>query len=199
MIWPFKRASLLSYADVRLEREAVFLRPAMLDDYSQWLDVRSKNQLFLRPFEPQWPKDCLTKDFFYRRVENLKTQWNSDKTYNFLVFEKHAKNLVGGINVNNVCRGAAQYGSLGYWLSQDCQGKGYMTMAGKAALEFSFFEIGLHRMNAATLLHNQKSKNLLHRLGFVEEGMAKKFVQINGLRQDHLLFGLNADDFLAKE
>lgn len=197
MVWPFKDSSIPEYADVCLEEGDVVLRPAQKADYQQWHSVRFKNQSYLKPYEPAWPQESLSEKFFQRRVENLKIQWRNDKSYSFLIFQKNGGRLVGGINVNNVCRGAAQYAALGYWLSQEDQGKGYMTMAGQAALHFSFTHLFLQRMNAATLSHNEKSKNLLHRLGFVEEGFARKYVQIDGQRQDHVLFGLNADEFIS--
>lgn len=172
----------------------LFLRPAVADDYEQWKSVRGRNQAFLKPFEPAWPDACLERDFFLRRVERLKRERVADHCHAFLVFTKQGT-LVGGINLNNVSRGAAQMASLGYWLDEEMQGRGLMTQAGGAILGHGFHALGLARINAATLVHNQRSKNMLLRLGFSEEGFARAYIQIDGRRQDHVLYGLNAADF----
>lgn len=196
MIWPLKdKQQRSNYTLINTDR--LYLRPALPSDYHQWRDVRVRNHAYLKPFEPTWPKNCLEQDFFLRRIERLAQDWQQDRGYAFLIFEQVSSALIGGININNITRGAAQYASLGYWLAQDAQGKGYMTEAGHAALDFAFTQIHLERMNAAALPHNRKSRAMLTRLGFAEEGFAKAYIQIDGIRQDHVLYGLNADDFLS--
>lgn len=166
-----------------------------MTDYEQWCTVRGLNRHFLKAYEPSWPADCLSPEFFKRRITRLQKDWDGDKTYSFLILEN--QNLIGGININNVTRGAAQYGALGYWLDEMSQGHGFMTEAGLAVLHYAFTHLGMDRMNAATLTHNVKSRAMLARLGFVEEGFARKYIQIDGKRQDHVLFGINAPDFLS--
>lgn len=196
MIWPAKQKSVSSGTiDTVLKTPRLCLRPAALDDYQQWRDVRSSNMGFLKPYEPAWPENALEPDIFKRRVQRLNQDWLSDSMYAFLILKNNDGSLIGGININNVTRGAAQYAALGYWLDQAHQRQGYMTEAADAVLEFSFQALKLNRMNAATLPHNHKSRAMLERLGFVEEGFARKYIQINGTRQDHILYGLNADDF----
>lgn len=179
---------------ISLDVADVYLRPAYLHDYEQWVEVRRRNQEYLKPFEPAWPAGCLEKDFFKRRIERLNREWLADHTYAFLIFTPNRR-LIGGININNVARGAGQMASLGYWLDRDHQGRGLMTQAGRAVLNYAFATLHLARMNAATLAHNEKSRNMLQRLGFTEEGFATAYIQIDGRRQDHILYGLNAADF----
>lgn len=176
-----------------LTTERLHLRPAHMDDYMQWRYVRAKNESFLKPYEPSWPDQCLTESFFKRRVERLCADWDSDKTYAFVAFANGQ--LIGGINLNNVARGAAQYASLGYWLDEDHQGKGYMHESAAAVLDFAYNVILLERVNAATLVHNERSRKMLQRLGFEEEGFARNYIQIDGRRQDHVLYGLTKERF----
>jgi ribosomal-protein-alanine N-acetyltransferase len=194
MLWP-SRNRLSRPGQIKLTSERVYLRPALVSDYPQWAKVRGRNRDYLMPFEPAWPEDSLDQDFFRRRVVRLDHDWLTDRTYAFLIFDL-VGGLIGGININNVVRGAAQQATLGYWLDEAKQGQGYMTEAGLVVLDYAFRPLQLARMNAATLVHNDKSKAMLKRLGFVEEGFARAYIQINGLRQDHILFGLNAGDFL---
>lgn len=190
MIWPLKTKDAGSLIDVRIDTERLVLRPAQLSDYAQWAQVRGRNKDYLKPYEPRWPDNCLDRDFFERRVERLSRDWLGDHAYTFLIFENDV--LTGGINLNNVSRGAAQFASLGYWLDEGAQGKGYMAEAAAGVIGYAFEQTGLQRVNAATLPHNQRSRNMLTRLGFTEEGFAKAYIQIDGVRADHVLYGLNA-------
>lgn len=192
-VWPLKdKAKVVPV--VRTAR--LVLRPAQMDDFLAWQEVRGRNQEFLKPYEPAWPSASLTKEFFARRAQRLMQDWLEDRCYAFLIFD-HDQKLLGGININNVVRGAGQYAALGYWLDEDAQGKGIMREAAQGVLHYAFTDLHLERMNAATLPHNHKSMNMLRKLGFAEEGYAKAYIQIDGKRQDHVLFGLNAADFLS--
>ena len=179
-----------------LKTARLCLRPAQMSDYAQWHDVRQRNQDFLKSYEPTWPPSCLSEEFFTRRTQRLTQDWQEDRCYAFLILKDDNISLLGGININNVARGAAQYGALGYWLDEQSQGQGIMHEAATAILKYAFTSLQLERMNAATLVRNHKSMNMLKKLGFTEEGLAKAYIQIDGLRQDHVLFGLNAPDFL---
>jgi ribosomal-protein-alanine N-acetyltransferase len=183
-------------AEVILQGERVRMRPAHEDDWAQWAAVRRANQALLRPLEPTWPADALTESFFVRRVALLRREWQEGRACSFLVFLKEGE-LIGGFNLNHVCRGAAQNATLGYWLAQDWQGRGLMTEAAGLAADFAFGPFLLHRLNAATLPNNIRSQALLKRLGFAEEGFARGYVQIDGVWQDHKLFGLTAEMWAA--
>ncbi len=194
MFWPSRDKS-ASSEEVALYSPRLCLRPARFSDYDQWVEVRARNRDYLKPFEPAWPKASLEPDFFRRRIERLMHDWNADRTYAFVILDRSTNALIGGLNVNNVTRGAAQYATLGYWLDEARQGNGYMTEAGHVVLGFAFKALELARLNAATLPHNLKSQAMLKRLGFSEEGFARTYIQIEGRRQDHVLFGLNAEEY----
>ena len=72
-----------------------------------------------------------------------------------------------------------------------------MTDAVKAMLPFAFATLGLHRLEAACLPHNYSSARVLLKAGFKREGMARRYLKINGLWQDHDLFALLQDDARA--
>ncbi len=169
----------------------VHVRPPRREDEARWITVRRKNRAYLTPFEPAWAEDCLNPGFFERRLALQAAEWHAGRGHAFLIFLKENDRLIGGININNVCRGAAQFASLGYWISEDLQGQGYMSESLALVIRYAFSELRLHRLNAGCLLHNERSKKLLLGLGFREEGRAEKYLQIDGEWQDHILFGLN--------
>ncbi|MGH9809177.1 MAG: GNAT family N-acetyltransferase [Terriglobia bacterium] len=186
-------------ADVVLEGSRVRLRPAIEEDWAAWVAVREANRAHLKALEPRWPEDALTESFFRRRLGALRRDWREGLTCAFLIRHKEQGRLIGGFNLNHICRGAAQQATLGYWLDRAWEGQGLMTEAATLAADFAFGPLMLHRLHAATLPHNERSRNLLKRLGFAEEGFAQKYVQIDGVWADHVLFGLTAEDWQGRK
>ena len=182
--------------DAHLSGARIYLRPPQERDWQQWARVRAANRDALQPFEPTWPDNCLTRDFFRRRIQRQHRDWHNDRAYAFLIFDKIGDELIGGININNVARGAAQYASLGYWLAEDRRGRGYMKEAGHLICEYAFDTLNLHRLNAACVPENTPSQHMLLKLGFTREGYAPKFLQINGWWRDHILYGLPVEDYV---
>jgi ribosomal-protein-alanine N-acetyltransferase len=84
--------------------------------------------------------------------------------------------------------------SLGYWIGQPHTRRGYMTEGLSCACRFAFETLNLHRLEAACLPHNRASRALLLKSGFREEGLARRYLRINGEWQDHVLFGILRDD-----
>ncbi len=178
----------------KLETERIYLRPPMDADNVPWRELRRRNQVHLQPFEPTWPENALLDSFFRRRLRYQQKEWLNDRNYSLLVFT-HDDVMIGGMNINNVSRGAAQFASLGYWIDKDHQNQGYMKDVLQLTLSFCFSFLRLERVNAATLPDNTASQRVLQRAGFIEEGFAKAYIQINGIRQDHVLFGLNKTEW----
>jgi ribosomal-protein-alanine N-acetyltransferase len=198
MLWARRKSPLNSPDEGILVGRDVILRPAIEGDRHEWLLLRAKNKDYLQPYEPAWPHDALTPEFYERRLARTIRDWQEDRSYSFLIFHKDTGDMIGGININNVIRGAAQFASIGYWIDEEMQGHGYMFQAAKEVVSFCFDTISLSRINAACMPHNIKSKNLLLKLGFTEEGFANNYLQINGKREDHILFGYDAESYLRR-
>ena len=96
--------------------------------------------------------------------------------------------VCGRVNLNTIVRGAAQSASVGYWVSESHIGRGLATAAVADAISLGFRELGLHRLEAATLLHNTPSQHVLARNGFRPFAVAESYLKINGRWQDHILF-----------
>ncbi len=102
--------------------------------------------------------------------------------------------LVGGLTLSNIRRGVAQCCSVGYWIGEPYQRCGLMSDAVRTVLPFAFDVLNLHRVEAACLPSNKASINLLRGCRFTEEGFARRYLKINGVWQDHLLFAVVAGD-----
>jgi ribosomal-protein-alanine N-acetyltransferase len=174
--------------------QAVVLRTPQMSDYAEWAALREASREFLTPWEPTWPADDLTRAAFRRRIKRYAEDQRSDVAYPFFVFRTADNCLVGGLTLANVRRGCAQAGSLGYWMGAPFARQGHMTDAVSAILPFGFGTLRLHRIEAACIPANQASIRLLEKTGFKREGFARRYLCIDGVWQDHLLFARLRDD-----
>ncbi len=181
-----------------LRGEGLYLRPATPTDFSSWSRLRAASRAFLEPWEPTWPDDDLTQAAFRRRLRRQDEDIARDEAYAFLIFDQTSDELVGGITLGGVRRGVSQSGTLGYWMGAPHAGKGRMTRAVAAAVEFAFLKLRLHRVEAACIPDNAPSIALLERNRFQREGYARGYLKIDGAWRDHVLFALVESDLPAR-
>ena len=174
--------------------DGLYLRPATPADYLSWSRLRASSRTFLEPWEPTWPEDDLTQSAFRRRLRRQDEEISRDEAYAFLIFDQTSDQLLGGITLGAVRRGVSQTGTLGYWMGAPHAGKGRMTRAVAAIVEFAFLKLRLHRVEAACIPNNAPSIAVLERNSFQREGYARGYLKINGAWRDHLLFGRIAGD-----
>ncbi len=177
-----------------LRGDGLYLRPATPADYSAWAQLRAASRAFLEPWEPTWPDDDLTQAAFRRRLKRQEEDIARDEAYALLIFDQTSDQLLGGVTLGGVRRGVSQTGTLGYWMGASHAGKGRMTRAVAATVEFAFARLRLHRVEAACIPDNAPSIALLGRNGFQREGYARGYLKIDGAWRDHVLFGLVEGD-----
>lgn len=174
----------------RLAGEGVYLRHPEQRDFAAWAQLRAKSRAFLEPWEPTWPEDELTLSSYRFKMRRYAHDIRDQKSFPFYVFRSADHVLVGGVTLSQVRRGAAQMATLGYWVGEPFQGQGYTTAAARAAVAFSFEDLGLHRVEAACQPENAASRRVLEKAGFHEEGRARAYLKINGAWRDHVLFAI---------
>ena len=174
--------------------KGIYLRTPQMSDHAAWAALREESREFLIPWEPTWPNDDLTRSAFRRRLRRYQHDIREDEAYPFFVFRSHGDVLVGGLTVSHVRRGVTQTCSLGYWVGKSHSRQGLMSAAVAAVASFAFERLRLHRVEAACLPDNVASVRLLEKAGFTREGVARRYLRINGMWQDHLLFALLEDD-----
>ena len=176
----------------------LYLRLPNIKDYSQWVKLRAESKEFLQPWEPRWKEDELTFTGFKRIIKYYANELKLKRGYPFFVFKNFNNSLVGGVTLSNIRRGASQSCTLGYWMGEQYAGQGLMSEVMENIVPFVFGNLKLHRLEASCLPINERSVRLLSAIGFCEEGLAKSYLKINGKWQDHILFGLNQEDWNLK-
>lgn len=177
-----------------IDGASVYLRYPRIGDHHTWSRLRGESRAFLAPWEPVWASDELTKGAYRRRIKRYQKEARLDTAYAFFVFRKEDDKLIGGCTLSNVRRGVTQCCALGYWIGERFARQGYMHDAVRALVPFVFSTLGLHRIEAACLPTNEASINLLTKQGFQQEGLARRYLQINGEWRDHILFALLEDE-----
>jgi len=180
------------FPEVLLQSDRLIIRPPHKKDFLAWAQLRSVSREFIQPFDPLWAEDALSQKSYLKRLKLQAREWNSDRGIYFFIFDRTSGDLVGGVNLNQVVRGIAQMASAGYWVGKPFARQGYMSEALKIILDYAFDDIGLNRIYAGCVPENIPSQRVLRKLGFDQEGYAKEYLKINGMWQDHVLFGMAA-------
>lgn len=192
----FLRAGPLTEAPSVIQGRAIWLRAPRSSDYAAWAELRALSRAHLVPWEPAWPRDDLTRSAYRRRLRHYQREARDDQGYAFLIFSSEDETLLGGLTISAIRRGVTQSGTLGYWLGAPYVGRGHMSDAVRAIIPYAFDALRLHRLEAAAQPGNVPSVRVLERTGFAREGLARSYLKINGVWQDHLLFAMVAGDFL---
>lgn len=123
-----------------------------------------------------------------RLVAALLTDRDAGRSEPFVLERMGDDAIVGRVNLSNIVRGAFHSADLGYWIDASLAGRGLMTRAVSAVAAHAASVLELHRLQAATLLHNSASQRVLAACGFERIGMAPRYLRIAGEWQDHYLF-----------
>lgn len=174
------------------------LRPPRPADYADWASLRAVSRAHLVPFEPRWADDELSRPAFRDRLRRYQLDARNGTSFAFFVMSGDGGKLLGGITLANIRRGAAQAASVGYWIGAPVTRQGFASAALGEAVRFAFEDLRLNRVEAACLPHNDASLRTLARNGFAREGLARRYLRIDGTWQDHVLLGLCRDDWPAE-
>lgn len=166
----------------------LILRLPHRKDYSEWQNLRLRNENFLRAWEPRRHDDAHSERQFLERVQWAKKSFQSKRAVSVLIELKEFDAIIGAITLDNIRYGPAQAASVGYWLGEEFTKQGYMSEALARIVSYGFSDLDLSRIEAAVLEANKPSRKLLETSGFRYEGLARNYLQIDGRWRNHLLY-----------
>jgi ribosomal-protein-alanine N-acetyltransferase len=158
-----------------------------IEDAGALLDLVARNRAFLAPWDPVMPEEYFTLAGQRDGIVAAMGRFEQGTALPHVVLDP-AGQVVGRITLNGIVRGPFQSCSVGYWISQESNGRGLATAALAHIKEVAFAELGLHRVQAETLVHNAASQAVLARNGFERIGYAPRYLKIADRWQDHILF-----------
>lgn len=187
-------------AALRLYGRRVVLRPLTPSDFGQWSEVRLRNESWLVPWEPMRSATMADptrhRDAFASRCAARDRERQMGVAYGFGLFVDNV--FAGEVNLNNVVRGALQTGTIGYWIDRARAGQRYVAEAVIVLARFAFDDLYLHRLEICIVPRNANSRRVMEVLAIREEGIAVRYLEINGAWEDHVRYGFTAEEWRAR-
>jgi [ribosomal protein S5]-alanine N-acetyltransferase len=180
---------------LRVPAGVIRLRPVRMRDGVQWSRIRLADRTHLEPWEPKiepdwtvrhtiasWPAVCSSLRSEARKGRMLPYAIELDGEFS------------GQLTIGNVTHGALRSAWIGYWVSSSVTGGGVATGALALGLDHCFGPVMLHRVEATVRPENVASRAVLAKVGFREEGLLRRYLQVDGDWRDHLLVGLTVEE-----
>ena len=186
-----------SNVGLRLYGRRVVLRPLVAQDFNGWSEVRRRNGEWLTQWEPMrlthHPDPETNREVFAARCGARERERLAGTQYAFGVFVDGA--FAGEINLNNVVRGAFQSATIGYWIDKSRAGRSLMSEAVVVLAQYAFEEMRLHRLEICIIPRNVNSRRVMEKLDIRTEGIAERFLEINGVWEDHIRYGITYEEW----
>ena len=179
----------------RLQEGRVGLRPPRLRDATTWSSLRLRNEAWLSPWEPSSSEPWAVRHSvasWPSALGSLRRLARAGVLLPFMI--TYDDELVGQLTVNNVVRGALRSAQIGYWVDEGHANRGITTTAVAMATDHCFGPVGLHRLEATVQPENAPSLRVLAKLGFREEGLFRRYLDVDGAWRDHLCFAMTVEE-----
>lgn len=187
--------------DTSLQGPRVMLRPLEVGDHGAWREIRIRGRDWLEPWEPfpepGSPDPAYDREAFRARCGAWERQRAFDSAYGFGIFLRRGE-FIGEVSLGTVQRGPFQSAFIGYWVDEAHAGNGYVPEAVVLALRYAFDELGLHRVEAVIVPRNDRSRRVATKLGLRDEGVAERFLQIQGVWEDHVRYAITREEWEAR-
>ena len=184
---------------LELSGRRVRLRTMNEDDYADWYEVRARCRDWLVPWEPRpvgSPTTPEDRASFVARCAARERERQMGTGYGFGIFLDDR--LAGEITLSSIQRGPFQNGFIGYWVDRALAGAGLAPEATVAVLRFAFEELSLHRIEVAIVPRNQASRRVVEKLELREEGVALRYLEIDGRWEDHVRYAITAEEWVER-
>ncbi|MBK5224200.1 MAG: GNAT family N-acetyltransferase [Acidimicrobiia bacterium] len=175
----------------------IVVRALTIGDFDQWREVRRRNAEWLIQWEPQrvpgHPDAVEDRDAFAIRCSARQRERQLGTAYGFGIFVEGE--LAGEINISSVQRGPFQSAYVGYWIDERHAGHGYTPEAVVLICRYAFEELYLHRLQISIIPRNSASRRVVEKLELREEGIAERYLEINGEWEDHVRHAITTEEW----
>ncbi len=175
----------------------ILLRQLQPADFEQWRQVRRRNVTWLTKWEPIRPQNAPNvvedRSAFALRCHAREREWQLGTGFGFGIFVDGV--FAGEVNLNSVQRGPFQNAYVGYWIDEAQAGNNYVPEAVVAVARFAFDDQKLHRIQISIVPRNAASRRVVEKLGVRAEGIAERYLEINGVWEDHIRFAITSEEW----
>ena len=180
-----------------LRGRRVTLRPLSPADWDAWREVRKRCRDWLVKWEPRaiagHPDPTEDRRAYVARCSARDRERELGSGYGFGIFV--GDRFCGEINLNSIQRGPFQNAYIGYWMDEAMAGNSYTPESVVVLLEFAFEELGLHRVQISIIPRNSASRRVVEKLALRAEGIAERYLEINGTWEDHIRFAITSEEW----
>ncbi|MCH4890824.1 GNAT family N-acetyltransferase [Acidaminobacter sp. JC074] len=171
---------------VRLETKRLYIRDLMINDLEAHHDLISNDEVMY------YIQDIQTHSYEASR-ENLvfsidEAHRQDRKCYFFGIFLKENNEHVGSVGFTLLEKGDSGNAELGYFIHKKFWHKGYTFEASKAVVDYAF-EMGIQKITTGCVYLNNRSENIMKKLGMFKEGHLYKHTYIDGRWLDRVTYG----------
>ena len=188
---------MLRTSSVELRGRRIVLRPLAPPDWEAWREVRLRAREWLTKWEPRpaagYPDPVEDRRAFLARCGARDRERELGSGFGFGIFV--GSQFAGEINLNSIQRGPFQNAYVGYWIDEAQAGNGYVPEAVVLVLRFAFEDLGLHRVQIAIIPRNSASRRVVSKLELREEGVAERYLEINGVWEDHVRYAMTSEEW----
>ena len=180
---------------LRVAAGLIRLRPVRLRDAAQWSRARLADRPHLEPYEPSTEADWIARhsiSAWPAICSSLRAEARKGRMLPYVI--ELDGQFCGQLTIGNVTHGALRSAWIGYWVSSSTTGRGVATGALALGLDHCFGPVRLHRVEATVRPENAASRAVLAKVGFREEGLLRRYLQVDGGWRDHLLLGLTVEE-----
>ncbi len=179
----------------------ILLRPLRPEDFWKWQEVRRRNADWLTKWEPSRPAGAPDvvedRSAFTLRCYARDREWQTGTGYGFGVFVGGV--FCGEINLNSIQRGPFQNAYIGYWIDEEMAGCGYTPEGVVLVARFAFEQLRLHRIQISIVPRNGASRRVVEKLNLRDEGVAERYLEINGVWEDHVRYAMTSEEWIARQ
>lgn len=164
------------------------LRPFQFSDAEALAQFHVRNRDYFCAYSASREPKYYTVDYQRQLIQQYVTDRYEDSRYTFGIMDTNSHGIIGLVSLSEVIRGPIESAYLGYCMDKAYTNRGIATAAVKQLIQYAFESLQLHRIEAHVMPANVFSQRVLVRNGFVQEGVCRKNIKVNGQWEDHLLF-----------
>ncbi len=170
-----------------MKNQYIQLVPPDLSLAEQMVDYYKRNRNFLEAFEPVRSEEFFSLKYQQTLLKREISQYEEKTAFHFYILPvEQPTKIIGVIGLTNIVWGPFCSAFMGYKLDKDFVNKGYMSIAVNMLTQYAFKELGLHRIEANVMPRNKASLRVLEKNDFINEGVSKYYLNINGVWEDHI-------------
>ncbi|MBP5980288.1 MAG: GNAT family N-acetyltransferase [Halomonas sp.] len=172
-----------------IETERLTLKPIAVNDSQSLLEIFSDPEVMRYWNTPSWSTLQDALDF----IDESAASMHRHEALVLGIYLKSTGELAGKCMLFSYDQ-ESKRAEIGFGLGRACWGKGYISEAGEALIQYGFTSLGLRRIEAEIDPNNQSSAKALGKLGFLREGLLRERWEINGIVSDSAMYGRLVSD-----